>query len=165
VLFVTVFAPDEPVEQALEAARATPEFDYRFTGDERRCPPAVRSSAPPNVSFTGFLRGAEYQRALLDAHVVLVLTTTSTSVVRAGYEAVYAGRPLVISDHPILREVFGHAIFVDGAAESIARGVTEAVERREELLARAGEALRLQNERWDAQLAAIRSRLEPARAQ
>ena len=66
--------------------------------------PGLRDLAPPNVTFTGFLPSEEYERALLDADVIMTLTTEPSSIMRAAYEAVYARRPLIVTDWPLGRE-------------------------------------------------------------
>lgn len=159
VLFVCIFQRDEPVAEVIEAARLAPELDVDVTGDLDRCPPELRAAAPPNVRFTGFLSGQRYESAVLDADLVLALTTEPSSVVRAGYEAVYALRPLVVTDWPASREVFPHAVHVANHAEGIAAGLRRAVHDHERLTADAPAALGLQRSRWDAQLAALRRRL------
>jgi len=58
----------------------------------------VLAAAPDNVHFVGYLGPEEYRTAIEQADVVVALTTEPTSIVRAGYEAVYARRPLVISN-------------------------------------------------------------------
>jgi glycosyltransferase involved in cell wall biosynthesis len=164
VLFVCVFQRDEPVEELLEAARLVPGLDVHVTGDLRRCPTRLRERAWPNVRFTGFLSGQDYKSAVLEADVVLALTTEPSSVVRAGYEAVYAKRPLVVSDWPASREVFPYAIHVENRAASIAAGLERAVREHSRLLAVAPRALELQRARWQEQLASLRQRLITARA-
>jgi hypothetical protein len=161
VLFVCVFQRDEPVAEVLEAARRCPELDVHVTGDLAKCPARLRSGAPANVRFAGFLSGDDYELAVLDADVVLALTTEPSSVVRAGYEAVYAERPLVVSDWPASREVFPHAVHVPNDAAGIAAGLRRAVFEHERLVRAAPVALELQRARWDAQLHALRTRLTP----
>ncbi len=75
VLYVTVFAPDEPLIEVLEAARSLPDVEFVVTGDQRRCPSKIREQAPENVVFVGYLRGDDYVRALADADMVLALTS------------------------------------------------------------------------------------------
>lgn len=158
VLFVGVFASDEPVDVVVAAARAMPDVDVHITGDARRCPPELAAALPPNAVLTGFLGPEDYRRAVEDADALLVLTTEPTSVVRAGYEAVYAQRALVVSDTPVLREVFPDAEHTPNTPE----GVVAAVRRA---LAVGGDAPRLaaalerQRARWEAQLGALRTAL------
>lgn len=159
VLWVGIFAGDEPVDEVIDAARLVPDVEVQITGDLRRCPSGLRERAPQNVRFVGFLRGPEFQRAVEEADAVLTLTTLSSSVMRAGYEAIYAERPLIVTDWPNLREVFPHAVHVRNDAEAIADGIRHAIEHHAKLLARAPEALGLQEERWSAQLTTLRARL------
>jgi glycosyltransferase involved in cell wall biosynthesis len=161
VLFVCIFQRDEPVAEVIEASRRVPEIDVHVTGDLAKCPPSLRESASTNVRFVGFLTGDAYREAVLGADAVLALTTEPSSVVRAGYEAVYAERPLVTSDWPASREVFPHAVHVANDADAIAAGMRRAVAERDALLAAAPRALGLQRKRWEEQLAALRERLAP----
>ena len=157
VLFTGVFARDEPVAEVLAAAREVPETDLQLTGDPRLCPPELRATAPPNVEFLGFLPGDAFGRAIEDADAVLTLSTERVSVMRTAYEAVYAGRPLIVSDRPELRELFPYAVFVDMTPAGIAAGLREAVARHDELIRSAGEARALQDRRWAEQLEALRA--------
>jgi GT2 family glycosyltransferase len=164
VLAVTVFAGDEPIAELLEAARLVPELDVHVTGDPDRCAPQLRAGAPANVTFTGYLDRDAYRDAVAAADLMLVLTTASTSVVRGGYEAVYARRPLVVSDTRALRDAFPHAVHVSTAPRAVADGLREAVARHEELAQATDPALALQQRRWDAQLATLRAAIGPGTA-
>lgn len=161
VLFVCIFQRDEPVAEVLEAARRLPQLEVCVTGHPAKCPPALRESAPPNVRFVGFLEGERYEQAVLDADVVLALTTEPSSVMRAGYEAVYAERPLVVSDWPASREVFPHAVHAANDAAGIAAALARAVRDHDRLTRQTGPALTLQRARWEEQLSALRHRLTP----
>ena len=89
----------------------------RSTSRDRRpasLPRCLRASAPPNVTFVGFL-GPDDSRAVLDADMVLSLSTERVSVMRTAYEAVYAERPLVVPDRPLLRDLFPFAVHADSA--------------------------------------------------
>ena len=113
------------------------------------------AAAPANVEWVGFLGPRDYMDAIVAADAVLVLTTEPTSVVRGGYEAVWAHRPLVVSDFPGLRSVFPDAVHVANEAGAIARGIADARERHAELVAAAPGARTRQLDRWTAQLAAL----------
>jgi Glycosyl transferase 4-like domain len=152
VLLVGILAPDEPLSEAVEAAGSVPEIDLLVTGDLRKVPERVRSLASDNVSFVGFLEGEHYRQALEEADVVLVLSDNPTAVMRSANEAVYAGRPLVVSDSELRRTLFPFAVLVGNDAVSIASGLREALERHAELVQSAPAAERLQHERWDDQI-------------
>lgn len=155
VVWVGIFAADEPVAEVVEAARQCPEIAFVLTGDPQRCPPAVRAAAPANVTFAGYRRGDTYRALIEDASVLLVLTTEATSVPRAAFEAVAALRPLVLSDQPRLRDHFPGAVFVRNEAADLARGVREALARRDELTAAAPQQRARQAEHLDRQRRAL----------
>jgi hypothetical protein len=163
VLYIGRFVADEPTAEVLEAARLTPQVDVLVTGDVRKCPPELRSSAPPNAIFTGFLRGDDYRRAMEEADIVLVLTNHPMAVNRGAYEAVYSRRPLIISDLPAMRPLFPHAIGVANDAPSIAEGIQTAVRRHAALVEAASHALAAQEQRWREQLENLRTRLDGGR--
>ena len=155
VLCVGRFAGDEPVDVVIDAAALVPECDFLVTGDVNECPPAVRAAAPDNVTFVGFLDPAGYRSAVEDANIVLTLTTEPLSVMRAAYEAVYAERPVIVSDWPINRELFADAVHVDHRPQDLAAGVRQVCAGYEGALARTGRARDRQVERWDAQRVAL----------
>lgn len=155
VLFPGVFAGDEPIEQVVELARLRPEFEIRVTGNERKCPASILADLPPNVTLLGYLGSASYAAEVQTANAVLALTTEPTSVMRAAYEAVYARRPLVISDWPAGREAFRHATYVQNQAEDMARGVDEALGSCDQ--ARLDAALTEQERTWRQQLHHLRA--------
>jgi Glycosyl transferase 4-like domain len=154
-LVACVFAPDEPIDIVVEAARQLPAVDIQVTGDPAKAPDGLAARAPGNVELLGFLGPVAYRRAVAAADAVVVLTTASTSVVRAGFEAVYARRPLIISDWPVLRDAFPSAIHVPNTAEGLVGGFERAIARYTELEELADAALETQQARWLAQLAEI----------
>lgn len=155
VLFVCTFNPDEPFEDVVEAARELPEVDFKVTGKLRKAPADLVNRAPGNVRFVGFLRGEDYPRALASADLVVVLTTEPTSVVKAGYEAVYAERPLLLSDWPAGRKTFPNAAFAQNTPELLAGGIRAALLKRDRMLAEAVPARERQELRWAEQLAML----------
>lgn len=157
VLFVSTFAPDEPLGAVLEAARRLPDVRFGVTGDPRKLREEHKRAAPPNVEWLGYLTGTRYPEALRRAEVVVTLTGRRESVPRSAYEAVYAERPLVITDWPHMHDLFPHAMHVQNRSDSIAQGVRHALDSAQELGALAGEAHRLQQERWRRQVEELRS--------
>ena len=155
VLFPGVFAGDEPIEEVVELARLRPTVDFRVTGDQRRCPASILAELPPNVTLLGYLDTGAYAAEVRAASAVLALTTEPTSVMRAAYEAVYARRPLVISDWPAGRTAFPYATYVLNRAEDLARGVDEALANRDQAVLDA--ALMEQETTWRQQVHALRT--------
>lgn len=154
VLCVGRFAADEPWEAVVEAAELLPGIDVHLTGDPARAGTGDRA-LPPNVTLVGFLPAARYRQAVEEADVVLTLTTEPGSVMRAACEAVWAGRPLVVSDWPVARELFPFAVHVANDGPSIAAGLRRAESAYDALVSAADEARRVQLARWHAQRRAL----------
>jgi glycosyltransferase involved in cell wall biosynthesis len=159
LLFVCTFAPDEPLSEALEAARRLPDVQFQITGDIRRLPLEARRAAPANVEWVGYLGPDEYPAALARADVVMTLTRRGESVPRSAHEAVDALRPLVLSRWPHLGELFPYAVLVENDGAGIAAGIEEAFRRCDELSSQAPEARAVQHRRWREQLGALRAAL------
>lgn len=176
VLFVCVFAPDEPVDDVLGAARLLPHVHFAITGDPAHVERSgLHASAlapdalPGNVTLTGLLPRDDFEQAMADAHVVLTLTTEPSSVMRGACEAVDALRPLVISAHPALVHRFPHATPTGPGADALARAITEAIARYDEPEVLRRDLLRARDERrsvWEQQLDRLQAvlRREPVRA-
>ena len=156
ILYIGRFASDEPTAEVVEAARVVPEADVLITGDVRKCPAQLRRSAPANVIFTGFLEGHDYDGALEQADVIMVLTRHPLAVNRGAYEAVYFERPLIISDLPAMTPLFPYAISVRNDSADIARGIESTIKHHQELVSACPRARALQEQRWLQQLDRIR---------
>jgi glycosyltransferase involved in cell wall biosynthesis len=156
-LYVGRFAGDEPWREVLAAAAQLPDVDLFVTGQLEDCPEEDRATAAANVTFVGFLGPSDYRRAVDEADVVVTLTTEPSSVMRAAYEAVYAGRPLVVSDWPIARELFPTAVHVANRAADIAAGIGSVATHYAELAGQADDARRRQLDRWDDQRRQLRA--------
>ena len=126
------YANDEPISQILQAARLTPSIEWRLTGS---APAAVRTAAPNNVTFTGFLDTDEFDRSLAESAGVVALTTRPHTMQRAGYEAFNAAVPQITSDFPELRQFYRDtALYATADAASIAAAARSLVEHRATLV-------------------------------
>lgn len=155
ILYVGRFAADEPWQQVIEAARRLPDCEFSITGEPERSGLAP-GQLPGNVTLTGYLDADGYRRAVHDADLVICLTTEPGSVMRSAYEAVWAGRPLIVSDWPVCRQTFPYAVPVVNAADGIAAGVSSALIDYERLAAAVGPARERQQRRWLEQLTELR---------
>lgn len=154
VLYVGRFASDEPVEALLEAAGQLPQYDFWVTGDPSRCP-VPPSQVPDNVTLLGFLDADQYRQAVHRADVVVTLTTEPLSVMRAAYEAVYAGRPLVVSDWPVNRQLFPDAMHVGHPPKDLIDGIHSVCADYEVAMSKTGSARVRQVDRWEEQRLAV----------
>lgn len=157
--FVCTFAPDEPVEAVLEAARQTPDIHYYITGNKRKKPAEFFANTPDNVTFTGFLDpNGEYLGLLRAADAVMVLTTRDHTLQLGGCEAVAVGKPLITSDWEYLYEVFGQsALYVPNTAEGIRDGVLEMRARHEELTQEVAAFRREGQREWQTRLSQLKA--------
>lgn len=154
VAVVMTWAPDEPLQAVLDAARSCPDVTFHLTGRPRTGLYAGR--IPANVRLTGFLDEPTYNALLAHADAVMCLTTRDHTMQNGAAEALYLGTPIITSDTAVLREYFSRGtIHVDNSAAAIAAAVhrigQEATTYRAEV-----RALRDQiNERWQRDRAAI----------
>jgi glycosyltransferase involved in cell wall biosynthesis len=162
VLYVGTFGGDEPVEAVVDAARMAPDLRIRMTGDTVRAPAGLVAGAPPNVDFTGYLSPEAYYDAFASADLVMVLTTEPSSVMRAACEAVWWHRPLLVTDYPNLRSVFPYALTTSNDAADLVRGMREGLMVHATLSEACPAAYDFQDQRWRAQLRALRASLETA---
>ena len=106
VAFVSTFAPDEPLDQVLQAAPKLPAVHFYVTGDSKQSDHDRYEPLPPNVVLTGFLPDAQYIGFLRAVDGIMALTTRNHTLQLGGCEAVSVGQPLIVSDWPCLRDTF-----------------------------------------------------------
>jgi glycosyltransferase involved in cell wall biosynthesis len=125
VFFICSWASDEPIVEVLKAAailaQRQPDIVLSITGRPKLERIGWTEPVPPNVRLTGFLSEHDFEQRLLDAAVVLDLTTRADCMVCGAYEATSAQVPMVLSDNPPTRAYFRKgALFTDNTAASIA---------------------------------------------
>lgn len=121
---VCSFNYDEPIAEILEAARQVPEVRFFMTGNPKHLSPELQARIPANVTLTGFLSDAAYAGLVCGADAVMTLTTREHTMLRAAYEAIYQGTPVIVSDWSLLRAAFDEgAVHVDNSAAQIAAAV------------------------------------------
>jgi glycosyltransferase involved in cell wall biosynthesis len=103
------------------------------------------------VRFTGFLQEEEYWGLLRSADGIVDLTLMADCLVCGAYEALAAGKPMLLSDNLASRELFGNAaLYTDNTAPAIRAGLAAMQAQRAELAAAALLKRRELTERWDA---------------
>ena len=151
VAVVATYRPDEPIDAIIAAAATMPDVHFAFSGPAeryRRAPGPVL----PNVRFTGFLADSEYWRLLAQARVVCDLTLKPDCLVCGAYEALAVGRPMVLSDNPATRDLFGSAAVLTGdSPEEIAAALRQAIEERERLESNASKLQESFRTHWQAE--------------
>lgn len=133
VVVISSFMSDEPVAEIVAAATMLPDVRFAFTGDARRFRRG-QIELPPNVRLTGYLAERAFWRLLSQAPVICDLTLKPDCLVCGAYEALALAKPMVLSDNPATRELFGPAaVLTNNEAEDIARAARTAIEQRERL--------------------------------
>lgn len=141
---------NEPVAEIFAAAALCPDIQFRMTGDTTTLPARTRAAAPPNLEFTGYLRGQEYVNCLNGSDAALVLSLRN-DLSAAAYECLGMGLPMVLADWPLPRSYFGDAaVYVPIEPRAIADGL---IRVRADYCARLDHAARVRATRrseWDA---------------
>jgi hypothetical protein len=110
IVFVCSFGDDEPQEFLLSAADKLAACESKRVVVTGNVPARLRVAAETphgGAARPGFLPQADYDRLLRTASVIVVLTNDTESLVCGAYEALSVRRPLVLSDHELLRRYFG----------------------------------------------------------
>ena len=159
VAVICSFDYDEPVDAILETARLLPDVQFRMTGNPKKLLPRVLT-LPPNLQLTGFLDNTSYGQLLRESDVVMALTTGQHKMLRAAYEAIYQGTPIIISSSPMLREEFGQGgVIVENSAEVIAAAVKTLQADPEKYRREAGELRAWKERRWERNRAVLMAKI------
>jgi glycosyltransferase involved in cell wall biosynthesis len=162
VAVVNTFAPDEPLDAILEAARTLPDVLFRITGSLRRAPSDLAVRTPENVTFTDYLPDARYHGLLASSDAVMCLTTRDDTMQRGACEALSLARPIITSRWPLLQDYFRQgAVHVGGGAAEIRDGV---LAMRRDLPAHREAVAELRSERrveWQRIACELRALVDP----
>ena len=164
VAVVCSFNYDEPLPAIIDAATALPDVRFFVTGNPKHLSPGLKARMPANMSLTGFISTEAYGGLMTGADAVLTLTTRNHTMLRAAYEAIYQGTPVIVSDWPLLRESFPEgAAHVDNSAESIV-GAVRAIQRDLPRYRQGAARLKtFKQERWSATRATLLAQLDRRR--
>ncbi|MGF2734997.1 glycosyltransferase [Marinobacter sp. DUT-1] len=128
ILFVCTYAPDEPYNEVINAAKHLPnDFHIHITGNyEKAGIKAASSQIPANVHLLGFVPIEDYEAYLFYCDIVMVLTSSEWVILCGGYEAAAVRKPLITSKTQALYEFFqSNAFYTGHAPESIAEAIKE----------------------------------------
>jgi hypothetical protein len=159
LLFVCTFKPDEPYLEVLEATRRIdPDIGIHVTGEPRgKVDPAAW---PQNVVFCGRVPWARYDQLLRSVNGVIDLTTRERCLLCGAYEAVAAGKPMILSRTSTLMDYFSRgALFTDNrahdSAHSIRRAILELRSREAQLKAEVAWLKGELEQKWNVRLAGL----------
>jgi glycosyltransferase involved in cell wall biosynthesis len=156
VTIVATYSKDEPLEILPDVARRLPALRFVVTG----APHGDLSSWPDNLRPSGFLDDADYWALLARSAAIVVLTTRPDTLLSGGYEALALERPLVTSDHAVLRQYFDDAaLFASATADGLAAAVADAIATGDELHVRQRALRRRREAEWRREAQALRALL------
>ena len=126
VVFVCTFAPDEPVEIVMDAAKELPKVHFYITGDLNYAEKSLLLGLPSNVSFTGYLPDAEYVSLIKNCNIVTSLTTRDLTMQNGAFEALELGIPIITSNWPVLQSTFSKgAVLIDNTSMEYVTAIKE----------------------------------------
>jgi glycosyltransferase involved in cell wall biosynthesis len=160
VAVIATYRRDEPIAAIIEAAGTMPDVRFAFSGHASHYDGAA-GSIPPNVELTGYLPDLDYWELLTEARVICDLTLKPDCLVCGAYEALAVGKPMVLSDNPATRKLFGPAAVLTGSRpEQISAAVRQAIENRERLQENSIELRDGFHTHWDPKAAEVWSFIE-----
>jgi glycosyltransferase involved in cell wall biosynthesis len=124
-VLIATFGSDEPCAEVFAAVTGT-DIELYVTGNTRRLnqATAAAAAAAANVHFTGFLEEHAYWSLLRAADAIIDLSLKENCLVCGSYEALALGKPMLLSDSPASRELFGaSAVFTDNTVADIRRAL------------------------------------------
>jgi glycosyltransferase involved in cell wall biosynthesis len=134
VFMICSFDRDEPFMKAFEAASMIVQegFQLYVSGNYRKA--GIDPDLYPHIGFLGFVPEDEFYQHLFSACVVLDLTENDNCLVCGAYEALQAGKPLVLSRKQALMDYFTRGVvYTENHAEDIAAAIRRAYSERETL--------------------------------
>ena len=161
VLFICSFDVDEPYREVFRAAEilAPEEFCFFVSGNYRKV--GITADEFPNVRLLGFVPESEFYDHLFSSQLVVDLTNNDNCLVCGAYEALEAGKPLVLSKKKALEEYFtGGTVFTENQAAEIAAAVRVAYAEKSRLVEEAGQWVIRAREEMKIRIAALKSDLE-----
>lgn len=109
VMFVTMFDPDEPINEIIEAGKSLTDCVCYLTGNYRKrySDSVAKKYSEHEVLFTGFIPDEDYLSLMENVDLVVVLTKKDLILNCGAYEAISMNKALILSDTPTLRGYFG----------------------------------------------------------
>lgn len=156
IVFICTFSVDEPFQEVFHAARSLPEHvkiyvtgRYKGKVDE--------GTLPQNILLLGFVPDDQFWALLFTADIIMDLTLREGCLVCGAYEGVALGKPLILSDTMILRSYFTKGcVYVAPTATSIASGIMEAIDQRDQLSKESRELKNILTQSWDETFAVFK---------
>jgi glycosyltransferase involved in cell wall biosynthesis len=155
VLFAGSYGRDEPVAEVLQAAQALGNGVVAVTG---RLSNAAKNGhdirqPPASVVLTGYLPVAQFDALLTHCDVVLAFTKFDGIQLSVCNEALGFGKPMVMSNTPLLCRLFGSAAVAVDSSEpaAIAQGILQACQHSRQWSEAARTLAAERREQWQSE--------------
>lgn len=162
ITLICSYAPDEPVDEVLEAFRLLScnyKFEFFVTGKIKNSNLPVSYKDLPIV-FTDFLPRDEYEKLLLSSDLLIDLTYDQDTIVYGACEAITCGVPILLSDSVINRKIFPKGIvFVLNEAQSIEKAIIHSLDHLPSLRQEILEMRSIYREKWEQQFLNVNSEI------
>lgn len=135
VFLICSYDVDEPFKEVFKAAELLVSEGFRFfvSGNYRKA--RIFPDDHPWLKLLGFVSEEEFYKHLFSSQLVIDLTDNDNCLVCGAYEALAAGKPLILSRKNALQEYFTNGtIFTENQAMDIAVAVRAAYSERERLV-------------------------------
>jgi glycosyltransferase involved in cell wall biosynthesis len=161
IAVISSFAPDEPLEEILDAAANMSEILFYITGDKSKAAKHILEKKINNVIFTGFLDYNEYISVLQSVNAIMVLTKRNKTMLAGAYEALALQKPLITSDWPTLKRYFYKGtIHVDNSPKGIQEAIEIVRKRSQEIAKDIGDLRIEKTNEWDKKFMTFKYLLE-----
>jgi glycosyltransferase involved in cell wall biosynthesis len=134
ILLICSYDPDEPFQEVFKAAKDLTNGGFRIAVSGKYKKAKILPDNYPYVQFLGFLPEKEFYRHLFSSQVIIDLTNNDDCLVCGAYEALSAGKPLILSKKETLLNYFTEGtVFTENNARDIAGAVRIAYAERKKL--------------------------------
>ncbi len=136
IVFPASFAEDEPIENIIMAVKTLSSRGYNIklivTGRYERRPELLKYSDNKHIIFTGFLPRGKYYEVLRNCDLIAALTKAKHSLMAVALEALSLGKPLILSDQPVFKPIFGeNFMYTDNTVDDLIEKISYIYENRE----------------------------------
>jgi glycosyltransferase involved in cell wall biosynthesis len=159
--FICSFDIDEPYLEVFKAAESLWNDGFRLVVSGNYSKAGIAPSEYPKVRFLGYVPTSDFYRELFSAQVAIDLTEHENCLLCGAYEAMAAGKPLVLSKKRSLQEYFDRGtVFGSNEAGDIALAIRHAYTHRSQLASDAEEWATKARADMSTRIAELRDRLQ-----
>ncbi len=145
IVFPASFARDEPIENIILAVKKLAEKGMNIrlviTGRYERRRELLKFSDGKTIIFTGYLPMDKYYDVIYSADMIAGLTKVSYSLMAVALEAMFAEKPLLLSDKPVFKAIFDRGVvYTDNTVSDLIAKISYVYKNRD-LLERLGNGM------------------------